>query len=154
MDAPYLAMIRANARESGARITISEEPETAVAGADFLTCDAMTWYGFEEETEQRLSVFLPRYQVNGDLLAKAPQTCRFLHCLPARRGEEVTAEVIDGPQSVVYDQAENRLYAELALCAAFLAEPADISRVENTPGPFAPKISALLRRLREADSVV
>ncbi|MBN2049894.1 MAG: hypothetical protein JW760_05565, partial [Spirochaetales bacterium] len=126
-DEPYIALVMRNAELSGAIIRMTEEPADVVKNADFLTCDAMTWYGFEEEAEKRLSVLLPRYQVNEELLVGAPSSCKFLHCLPAKRGEEVTAGVIDGERSVVYDQAENRLYAELALCAAFLAGDDDIA---------------------------
>ncbi len=148
-DAPYLKMCRKNTAESGGSITASENPEDIVAKADFITTDAMTWYGFEDEAEQRLKVLFPKYQVKQSLLEKAPEHCRFLHCLPAKRGEEVTAEVIDGPHSIVYDQAENRLHTELALCAAFLSNAEDIERVRGTEekGSFDGEIIGLLEKL-------
>ena len=151
VDKPYLEMIQKNATESGAAVLVKEEPQEVVAIADFLTCDAMTWYGFEEEAEKRLSVFLPKYQITEELLYLAPNHCKFLHCLPAKRGEEVTAEVIDGEQSIVYDQAENRLYAELALCAAFLARDDDIDRLRKKPdkGSYDDRIVELLEQLKE-----
>ena len=126
-----MEMIMANARTSGARIEIKENPDDVLGNADFLTCDAFTWYGFEEESKQRLSVFMPTYQVNDEMLKKAPANCMFLHCLPANRGEEVTSEVVDSDQSIVFDQAENRLYTELALCAAFLTDEKSIERFEQ-----------------------
>jgi len=147
VDEPYLRMVRQNAQKSGAVVTVSEDPAEVVEGADFLTCDAMTWYGFEEEAEQRLSVLLPRYQVNEELFSMAPPGCRFLHCLPAKRGEEVTSGVIDGERSVVYDQAENRLYAELALCATFLSEKEDIKVLQSTGGEYGNRIASLLSTL-------
>ena len=72
------------------------------------------------------------YQVNQDLMAQAPRAI-FLHCLPAHRGEEVTAEVIDGPRSVVFDQAENRLYAQMALLASIFGPPHEIFDFAGTP---------------------
>jgi putrescine carbamoyltransferase len=151
VDGPYLEMIEKNAELSGAAVIVKEEPQEVIAIADFLTCDAMTWYGFEEETEKRLSVFLPKYQITEELLDLAPDHCRFLHCLPAKRGEEVTAGVIDGEQSIVYDQAENRLYAELALCAAFLADERDIDTIKRKTdkGCYDDRIVWLLEQLKE-----
>jgi len=110
---------------------LNDDPKEVVGNADFLTCDAFTWYGFEEETKKRLSVFMPKYQVNSDLLKLAPSDCKFLHCLPANRGEEVTSEVVDCDQSIVFAQAENRLHTELALCAAFLAGNESIVQLEQ-----------------------
>lgn len=127
----YMKMIMANARTSGARIEVKEDPDDVLGSADFLTCDAFTWYGFEEESKQRLTVFMPKYQVNYEMLKKAPANCKFLHCLPANRGEEVTSEVVDCDQSIVFDQAENRLHTELALCAAFLTDEKSIERFEQ-----------------------
>ena len=131
VDDAFLDVVYKNAEQSGAEIIIKEEPEQVVGKADFLTCDAFTWYGFEDESEERLKVFLPKYQVNAELLKKAPSSCRFMHCLPANRGEEVTSEVLDCEQSIIFDQAENRLHTELALCAAFLSDEKSISDLER-----------------------
>lgn len=127
----YLEMINKNTEQSGSKIVIKEDPKEVVINADFLTCDAFTWYGFEDETEARLKVFLPKYQINSELLKLAPSNCKFMHCLPANRGEEVTSDVVDSEQSIVFDQAENRLYTELALCGAFLADERSIDLLEQ-----------------------
>jgi len=87
----------------------------AVAGADAVYTDVWTSMGFESEREERRKAFA-RYRVDSELLRRAPDAI-FLHCLPAHRGEEVTDEVIDGPRSAVWDQAENRLHAQMALLA-------------------------------------
>lgn len=95
------------------------DPQAAVAGADAVYTDVWTSMGQEEEADARARVFRP-YQLNEALMAKAPKAV-VMHCLPAHRGEEVTEGVIDGPQSVVYDQAENRLHAQRALMTLLFA---------------------------------
>jgi ornithine carbamoyltransferase len=90
------------------------DPMEAVAGADLVTTDVWTSMGFEEETEQRKRAFAA-WQVNGEMMKRAKPDVLFMHCLPAHRGEEVAAEVIDGPQSAVWDEAENRLHTQKAL---------------------------------------
>ena len=95
-------------------VTLTEDPQEAVAGADLVVTDVWASMGQEEEADQRRSRFAP-YQVNADLMARAAPDALFMHCLPAHRGEEVTADVIDAPQSVVWDEAGNRLHAQKAL---------------------------------------
>jgi ornithine carbamoyltransferase len=96
---------------SGADIRIGEDPDEAVAGADCVVTD--TWVSMgDESTKANRHNLLKRYQVNDKLLAKAKPDAIFMHCLPAHRGEEVTDQVMDGPQSVVFDEAENRLHAQ------------------------------------------
>jgi len=90
------------------------DPREAVRGAHLVTTDVWTSMGFEEEAEARRQAFCS-WQVNGELMRLAAPDALFMHCLPAHRGEEVTAEVIDGPQSVVWDEAENRLHVQKAL---------------------------------------
>ncbi len=94
--------------------TITEDPQEGVAGARVVYTDVWASMGQEAEAEERKRKFAP-YQVNEDLMGLATEDAIFLHCLPAHRGEEVTAGVIDGPQSRVFDQAENRLHAQKAL---------------------------------------
>ena len=90
------------------------DPMDAVRGADLVTTDVWTSMGFEAENEERLRDFAD-WQVDADMMAAAAPDALFMHCLPAHRGEEVAADVIDGPQSVVWDEAENRLHAQKAL---------------------------------------
>ncbi len=102
------------AHESGAEVVILREPKEAVAGADVIYTDVWVSMGQEEEMQERLRRFRP-YQINTELLRCARPDTIVMHCLPAHRGQEITDEVIDGPQSVVFDQAENRLHAQKAL---------------------------------------
>jgi len=103
------------ARETGAEIRLTEDSEAAVKAADAVYTDTFISMGMEKEKEERLRAFLPKYQVNQELFAIAKPDAIFLHCLPAHRGEEVTDQVIDGPNSVVWDEAENRLHTSKAL---------------------------------------
>ena len=112
-DAKILARAEKLAEGSGAAITLGEDPVEAVRGVDFVYTDTWTSMGQEAEAETRRKIFR-EYQVNDELLAYT-DNARVMHCLPAHRGEEVTAAVLDGPQSVVFDQAENRLHAQNAI---------------------------------------
>ena len=98
------------AGKSGAQILLTEDPAEAVRGAHFVYTDTWTSMGQEDEAEKRRKIFAP-YQVNDALLAGAPDAW-VMHCLPAHRGEEITDEVLDGPRSLVYEQAENRLHSQ------------------------------------------
>jgi len=108
------ASIVAEARALGAEIHVTTDPRVAVEGAHVVTTDVWTSMGQEAENAARLKAFAG-FQVNAELMAVADGSATFLHCLPAHRGEEVTAEVIDGPASRVWDEAENRLHAQKAL---------------------------------------
>ena len=108
------------AAKLGAAPTLTEDPLEGVAGARVVYTDVWASMGQEAETEERKEKFAP-YQVNEELMSHAVPDAIFLHCLPAHRGEEVTAEVIDGPKSRVFDQAENRLHAQKALLYLLLA---------------------------------
>jgi ornithine carbamoyltransferase len=100
---------------SGAAIQIGRDPEEAVKGSDCVVTD--TWVSMGDKDGQRRHNLLKRYQVNARLMALANPGAVFMHCLPAHRGEEVTDAVIDGPQSVVFDEAENRLHAQKGILA-------------------------------------
>ena len=113
-----MARARSLAEQSGAEIVLSEDPVEAVEAVDFVYTDTWTSMGQEDEAEQRRQIF-QRYQVNEALLAHTANA-RVMHCLPAHRGEEVTAEVLDGPRSLVFDQAENRLHAQNAILERLL----------------------------------
>ncbi len=104
---------------AGDRITLSHDPMEAAKGADLVVTDVWASMGQEEEQRIREKAF-EGYQVNADLMAQAGKDALFMHCLPAHRGEEVTADIIDGPQSVVWDEAENRLHAQKALLEILL----------------------------------
>jgi len=95
-------------------VILADNPEDAVAGADLVVTDTWTSMGQDEDRQQRLKAFSD-YQVNAKLMTLAADDAVFMHCLPAHRGEEVTDEVMDGPQSLVWDEAENRLHAQKAL---------------------------------------
>jgi len=104
-----------NATESGSKVEITDDPHKAVKGAHIVYTDVFVSMGAEEERQKRLETFLPKYQVNSELFKHATEEALFMHCLPAHRGEEVTAEVMDGPRSIVWDQAENKLHTAKAL---------------------------------------
>jgi ornithine carbamoyltransferase len=103
------------AKASKAAIRIGTDPDEAVKGADCVVTD--TWVSMGDDEAERRQNFLHPYQVNRRLMELARPDAIFMHCLPAHRGEEVTAEVIDGPQSVVFDEAENRLHAQKGILA-------------------------------------
>ena len=115
-DPEITRLSRLDAARSGATISIKDDPVEAVQNADVIYTDVWTSMGMEEEYEQRLKSF-SRYQVNGTLLEKAKEDVLVMHCLPAHRGEEITDDVIDGPRSIVFDQAENRLHVQKAIMA-------------------------------------
>jgi ornithine carbamoyltransferase len=105
---------------SGARIELGNDPHWAVAGADCVITDTWVSMGDEKEGARRLNILQP-YQVNAKLMGEADGAAIFLHCLPAHRGEEVTDEVIDGPRSAVWDEAENRMHIQKAILEWCLA---------------------------------
>ncbi len=101
-------------KEAVKPIVLVQDPEEAVVGADVINTDVWASMGQEDEQEARISIFRP-YQVNGYLLAKAKENSIVLHCLPAHREEEITAEVLEGPQCVAFDQAENKMHIHKAI---------------------------------------
>ncbi len=115
------------AEASGAKLRFVRDPHEAVRGANVLYTDTWTSMGQEAETEKRRQVF-PPYQVNAQLLSEAAPGAIVLHCLPAHRGEELTDDVMDGPQSVVFPQAENRLHAQKAILVHLLANNGQMPR--------------------------
>jgi len=110
----------ADATETGTVLEVVHDPAAAVAGADAVYTDVWASMGQEDEQAKRIADF-SGYQVTPELMAKAKDTAIFLHCLPAHRGEEVAAAVIDGPQSAVFDEAENRLHAQKAVLVKLLS---------------------------------
>ena len=100
-------------------IILTQDPATAIAGADVVNVDVWASMGQEAEQEARMGVFT-NYQLDAALLAKANKNAIFMHCLPAHRGEEVTEEVLEGPQSVIFDQAENKMHIHAAILEHFI----------------------------------
>ncbi len=117
-DPEITRLAREDAMETGAKINLCADPESVIEKVQLIYTDAWTSMGQEEQSPNR-KIFR-RYQVNRDLLAKAPPEVLVMHCLPAHRGEEITDEVIDGPQSIVFDQAENRLHLQKALLSLLM----------------------------------
>lgn len=111
---------RKNAAASGGSLTVTEDVKSAVRNADFVYTDLWWWVGQEAEIPDRQRAFMPDYQVNEALMALAPAHAKFMHCLPASRGVEVTDAVMDGPRSIIYDQSENRLHTEKGLLVYFV----------------------------------
>jgi ornithine carbamoyltransferase len=107
------------AEESGGSFLLTNDPVEAVHGADFIYTDCWWWTGQEDEYAERVEAFKP-FQVNSELMGKAKPDTRFMHCLPAMRGEEVTDEVADSTQSVIFPQAQNRMHFQKALMLALI----------------------------------
>jgi ornithine carbamoyltransferase len=108
-------LAKAEAKKTGVDIAITEDATSAVKDADVIATDTFISIGKEDERVTRESIFLPKYQVNIDTMMLAKSDVIFMHCLPAKRGMEVTSEVIDGKRSVVWQEAENRLHTQKAL---------------------------------------
>ncbi len=109
-----------DSRSTGSTFYITSDPTEAVKRADFIYTDVWASMGQEKEAEERKNLFAP-YQLNKDLMSKAPPHALVLHCLPAHRGEEITDEVIDSHQSIVFDEAENRLHVQKAIMALLMS---------------------------------
>jgi len=108
------------ARTAGANIILTNDPREAVDGADVLNTDVWASMGQEQEQKKREQAFAG-FQLNNDLVKLANQEAVVMHCLPAHRGEEITDEVIEGPQSIIFDEAENRLHVQKAIMATLMA---------------------------------
>jgi ornithine carbamoyltransferase len=107
-------------KSSGAKVELTTEPKVASKDADVIYTDTFISMGQEQEKDRKLSVFLPKYQVTEETFQSAKPDAIFMHCLPAHRGEEVTDNVIDGPRSVVWDEAENRLHIQKAILLSLI----------------------------------
>ncbi len=118
-DIEIVTKAREIAEANGCEVRLLQDPQTAVEGADAVYTDVCVSMGFEHESTKRAPIFRP-FQVNEALMQKAAPHAVFMHCLPARRNAEVTDAVLDGPQSIVFDQAENRMHAQKALLLLLL----------------------------------
>jgi ornithine carbamoyltransferase len=117
---PDESIVSAARKRGAGRIEVTHDPAAAAEGADVLCTDAWASMGQEKEHQERARVMKP-FQLNASLLARSKKESLVLHCLPAHRGEEITDEVLDGPRSIVFDQAENRLHAQKAILERLLA---------------------------------
>lgn len=114
-------MRKKNANKSGSKIQLLTDPNLAVKDADIIVTDVWASMGEEHEQKEREEAF-KNFQVNNRLAEQAKKDYLFLHCLPAHRGEEVTTDIIDGPHSVVFQEAENRLHAQKALMTKLMKQ--------------------------------
>ncbi|MCR4425326.1 MAG: ornithine carbamoyltransferase [Firmicutes bacterium] len=119
-DPAVLDAARSDARATGAEIEVTNDPVEAVREADVLYTDVWASMGQEAEHAERVEAMKP-YQLNAALLSKAKPDCMVMHCLPAHRGEEITDEVADGPQSAIWDEAENRMHVQKAILALLMS---------------------------------
>ena len=120
-DAEVLAAAKEAAAQSGAQLVVTHDPKEAAENADAVYTDVWASMGQETEAQEKYKHFTA-YQVNEELTSLCKKDYIFLHCLPAHRGEEVTADVIDGPHSVVFDEAENRLHAQKAVMVLLMQD--------------------------------
>lgn len=147
-DEKVVAEARTRAAETGGSVTVTTSASQALKDADVVVTDTWISMGQEAEKEQRLQLFRD-YSVTMEAMELAADDAVFLHCLPAYRGFEVTEEVIDGPQSVVFDEAENRLHAQKALMA-WLLYASDLATIpEQVELPLAAASAQQIRRHRE-----
>ena len=120
-DPGCISEAHADAARQGTSVLLTEDPLQAASGADVIYADTWVSMGQEAEKAQRMTIFAP-YQVNSQVMAIASSQAAFMHCLPAYRGLEVTSSVIDGPASLVFDQAENRLHAQKAILVTLMGQ--------------------------------
>jgi ornithine carbamoyltransferase len=128
-DKAAVRLAKSIAKGTGASLDLLEDPKGAVRGADCVITDTFVSMGFDMERKERVRVFLPRYRVDRDMMALAERDAIFMHCLPAHRGEEVTDEVIDGPNSAVWDEAENRLHTTKALLCYLMLRLSELRKL-------------------------
>jgi ornithine carbamoyltransferase len=126
-DIEIVTKAREMAEANGCEIRLTQDPGVAAEGADAIYTDVCVSMGFEHESTKRAPIFRP-FQVNEALMQKANERAVFMHCLPARRGAEVTDAVLDGPQSIVFDQAENRMHVQKALLLLVLGGLANVEK--------------------------
>jgi len=139
-------LVRNKMKESGGSLTVTEDVYGAVKDADFIIPDVWTYYGYEDEEEDRMAAFSPKFQLNMDLLNRAPKHCKAMHCLPANRDVEITSEVMDHPErSIIFQEAENRLHVQRGILVWFLyhrMRKADAGKVKE----YESRATKLLQR--------
>lgn len=132
-DIEIVTLARDIAQANGCELRLLQDPHAAAEGADAIYTDVCVSMGMEHESTKRAPIFRP-FQVNEALMAKAAPHAVFMHCLPARRNAEVTDAVLDGPQSIVFDQAENRMHAQKALLLLLLGGLSNTPSFQGNPG--------------------
>ena len=132
-DIEIVTLARDIAQANGCEVRLVQDPQAAVEGADAVYTDVCVSMGFEHESTKRAPIFRP-FQVNEALMQKAASHAVFMHCLPARRNAEVSDAVLDGPQSIVFDQAENRMHAQKALLLLLLGGLSNTPSFRGAPG--------------------
>ena len=128
-DIEIVTKAREMAEANGCEIRLTQDPQAAAENADAMYTDVCVSMGFEHESTKRAPIFRP-FQVNEALMQKAQPSAVFMHCLPARRGAEVTDAVLDGPQSIVFDQAENRMHVQKGLLLLLLGGLANVEKFQ------------------------
>ncbi|MBS1802828.1 MAG: ornithine carbamoyltransferase [Acidobacteria bacterium] len=126
-DIEIVTKAREIAEQNGCEVKLTQDPQAAAENADAIYTDVCVSMGMEHESTKRAPIFRP-FQVNETLMSKAKESAVFMHCLPARRNAEVTDAVLDGPQSIVFDQAENRMHAQKALLLLLLGGLANVEK--------------------------
>jgi ornithine carbamoyltransferase len=129
-DIEIVTRAREIAEQNGCEVKLTQDPQAAAENADALYTDVCVSMGMEHESTKRAPIFRP-FQVNETLMGKARGSAVFMHCLPARRNAEVTDAVLDGPQSIVFDQAENRMHAQKALLLLLLGGLANVEKFNS-----------------------
>src|SRR6202041_3162842 len=132
-DIEIVTKAREIAEHNGCEIKLTQDPQAAAENADAIYTDVCVSMGFEHESTKRAPIFRP-FQVNDALMQKAASHAVFMHCLPARRNAEVTDAVLDGPQSIVFDQAENRMHARKALLLLLLGGLSNTASFQSEQG--------------------
>jgi ornithine carbamoyltransferase len=134
-----VAKARPIAARTGSTLYFTHDPAEAVREADVIYTDVWTSMGQEAETQRRLEIFSPKYQINAALVAKAHRNVIVMHCLPAHRGQEITDEIADGPHSALWDQAENRMHAQKAILVDLIAPDYAAEIKARSAKPAKPK---------------
>jgi putrescine carbamoyltransferase len=138
-----LPQVADNCARYGGRFIETEDVREAVRTADYVYTDLWWWVGQEAEIPDRRAAFMPKYQVNADLMALAPTSAKFMHCLPASRGVEATDDVMDSPASIIFDQAENRLHTQKGLLVWY-ALPHVVRSTQQARDDAAQKVAEIL----------
>ena len=134
-----------NIEISGGKLTVTDNLDE-VEGCDILVADSFYWFGQEDEKEERMNAFMPKYVITEEMMAKAGEDSIFMHCLPANDQRECTREVMDGPRSIIFDEAENRLTAQMALLV-YLSHKSIKQPTEETLAYHKDRIEGLLSRI-------